>query len=998
MNKALLDFVQNPFDNGVHFKKFVEEIFCKDKEKLNQIKPISLDNSNHILSYAPIAKEISIDDKELHFYIFEVSSIKAKIGLHTELKEFAKNIYANAILACFYEKENQENFRLSLLTLDFKNQKLEHSNLKRQSFILGKGAKTRTALSYLPKLKNAKSIEDLQEAFAIETLNKEFFTKISQFFLKFIENTSLPTLQKDSPEKRSFVLRLFSRILFCKFLEKKEVIPSKVWDTSLSASYYHDVLESLFFKVLNTPKNQRDYEEIDLEIKNILEDIPYLNGGLFAPHDDDFFALAYRNALKIPNDILREFLEMLDEFHFTIDESTPLDQEVGLDPEMLGMVFENLLSVLFTDNKVDNISSLRKKTGSYYTPREIVSYMVKSSILEHLKDKTNLDETKLKTLVFDYSHDFKHGEILKIMSSLQDFKVLDPACGSGAFPIGMLQEICSILEALDPQAKAFFTLQSQEFKEQNKDKSPTYIRKLSILQNNIYGVDIQPMATEISRLRCFLSLICDEDKNHITPLPNLEFKFITANSLIPMPKNDNLLIHDAYTTIKKVMTQYFASQDKEALQKKYREAQKIIAKEYEFSPLAEYDPFNPQSVAGFFDSELMFEVKEFDCVIGNPPYKQVHKGIFNKKIYPYSEGKDMGKQNLYKVFVEFAFNSIKGEGQLSLIVQSSLMADTSAKYTRELLLTKTEIIRCIEFPKKVLKTQDKVFTSVLQGTCIISSKKNIPNIIHKFDISINNNKKSIKDLIFEKIEQISILKLFKTNFEFPLIQQGEMVVIKKIKNIQSSIQTFSEKILQGNINTKYLKEIQTTQNSPNKIVKILKGANCQRFYIDKNNIKLGLTNHSLISKAIKQNFEKHIVITQNITGTTDPHRIIATYIPDTETLVFLDTINIIYCKSSNDAKFMVGILNSKLMDWLFRKTSTNNHVNLYELEGLPIPKITESNQAIADKIIALVEKILALKESDTKADTSAQEREIDNLVYAFYNLTPEEIKIIEGEK
>lgn len=225
-----------------------------------------------------------------------------------------------------------------------------------------------------------------------------------------------------------------------------------------------------------------------------------------------------------------------------------------------------------------------------------------------------------------------------------------------------------------------------------------------------------------------------------------------------------------------------------------------------------------------------------------------------------------------------------------------------------------------------------------------------------------------------------------------------MVVIKKIKSIQSNIQTFSEKTLQGNINTKYLKEIQATQNLPNKTIKILKGANCQRFYIDKNNIKLGLASHSLVSKAIKQNLEKHIVITQNITGTTDPHRIIATYTPNAETLVFLDTINIIYCKSSNDAKFLVGILNSKLMDWLFRKTSTNNHVNLYELEGLPIPQITKSNQPIADKIIAFVEEILKAKEQNPKANTSAQESEIDKLVYALYNLTPEEISIIKDKE
>lgn len=697
-------------------------------QKIENLSPQDYKKSESpILSYTQIAlpKTLKQDnDKKICFYAFEVKSIKAKMALHTEIKKIFLNTLFDAILAVFYEDSNPAQFRLSLITFGFDPQKAKRtvSNLKRQSFVLGENTNTRSAQEHLQRLHSVKSIEDLENIFAREPISTDFFKEIIKSFTDFAGSITFPTPQDDD-HTRQFVLRMFSRILFCKFLEKKGVISPEIWDTRLSENYYHDVLKPLFFQTLNTQKDKRNYDLIDAKIQKLLQDIPYLNGGLFDPQPDDYAQVAHINTLKTPNDLFKQFFEILDRYHFTIDESTPIDQEVGLDPEMLGMVFENLLSVLFTDNKVDKLNSLRKKTGSYYTPREIVSYMVKSSILEHLKDKTNLDENKLKALVFDYFHEFKHEEILKIMSSLQDFKVLDPACGSGAFPMGMLQEICSILEVLDPHAQAFITLQSPKFKEENKDKDPTYIRKLSILQNNIHGVDIQPMATEISRLRCFLSLICDEDKEHIAPLPNLEFKFITANSLIPMPKNDNLLIHDAYSTIKEVMEKYFTSSDKKELQKKYREAQQIIANEYKFSPLAEYNPFNPQSVAGFFDGELMFEVKQFDCVIGNPPYKQERKGIFNKKTYPYSEGKDIGKQNLYKVFVEFAFNSIKTGGNLSLIVQSSLMADTSAKYTRKMLLTKTEIIQCIEFPKKHQKLKTRFSHLFYKGPVLFPPKK-----------------------------------------------------------------------------------------------------------------------------------------------------------------------------------------------------------------------------------------------------------------------------------
>ncbi len=306
---------------------------------------------------------------------------------------------------------------------------------------------------------------------SIEKLNEAFFTEIKGHFLHFCESCTLPmenptetqkradsTKETDSNIKREFVLRLISRLLFCKFLEKKGLIDPKIWDCNLSEEYYHNVCEPLFFTTLNTKAEERDYGLLPEPITILLDSIPYLNGGLFSPQDCDFFTPknpnAYINTLKIPNDCFTKLFATFDNYHFTLSESTPLSQEVGLDPELLGMVFENLLSVLFTDNK-KNAKDLRKATGSYYTPREIVSYMCNASLYECLKERTGLDEQRLEQLVFEKRNHFNAEESGQILTTLESLKILDPACGSGAFPMGMLQEMLEIQEALIEEHSAW---------------------------------------------------------------------------------------------------------------------------------------------------------------------------------------------------------------------------------------------------------------------------------------------------------------------------------------------------------------------------------------------------------------------------------------------------------------------------------------------------------------------------------------------------------------
>lgn len=248
---------------------------------------------------------------------------------------------------------------------------------------------------------------EILEALSISSLNKAFYTEIFAHFAHFVESITLPNTS-DEQTKRDFVLRLFSRILFCKFLEKKSIVDSAIWDTHLSQNYYHEVLEPLFFTTLNTPRESRNYGFLSEQIISLLHAIPYLNGGLFSPQDNDFFDLqnpnAHINSLHISNDLFSELFATLNRYHFTIDEADESAVEVALDPELLGQIFESLLSQLFTDNKLEKLdkNSLRKATGSYYTPREIVRYMVKSAILLHLQTKLKgkVDSQFLESLVF----------------------------------------------------------------------------------------------------------------------------------------------------------------------------------------------------------------------------------------------------------------------------------------------------------------------------------------------------------------------------------------------------------------------------------------------------------------------------------------------------------------------------------------------------------------------------------------------------------------------
>ncbi len=922
----------------------------------------------------------------------------------------------------------------------------------------------------------------------------------------------------DDEEVMALLIAWNNRILFLRLLESLLISFNHFEKPFLTIENFtnFNALNTLFFEVLAKKNNERSLEKED----KILGKIPYLNSSLFDKTplesngheikflDNEPLKIYSKSILKKDKDYQNEEALPLLEYLFTflhVYDFTTTPEDIKdhkdtsesrlINPSVLGLVFEKLNGY---------------KEGSFYTPSFITSYMcsesIKTIVLDKFNQKYNIECEDLKELKsylknnYNYKED-KRKEYLQVLLAL---RICDPAVGSGHFLVSALNEMVRIAYELGLIAslpldatlelendeilikisnKPFiYTRPSSEKEQSHHIQKELFELKKSIIENCLFGVDINPNSCEITKLRLWIELlkysyyIFEEGKNTnaLETLPNIDINIKCGNSLIfNFPLNSKLTIGQMLefsknlkaeikeyknsvmfykeglgekakilqniSKLKSLIINYFIEQHQ--AKRHLKESLKAFISEYgdgifdistafgmEMLKIARHKDnnykFNPAltekqpSPIGVEANKLLIKIKEcyetlenlknsktlewrfefpevlddegdflgFDCIIGNPPYMQVKKGLYSSIFYPFSEGKDIGKQNTYKIFIELGFNLTKQKGLISLITQSSIMCDCSAQFTRELLLKYCQIHYFVEFNKK-----QKLFSNVIQGVCILEFLKDRPSKEHAFKIAINNTQIQMNQIQYEQIKQDEILKFFPL-YEIPLIKSGEMEIVRKIKTDKILLRDLLEKSLQGNINTIHLKDIQDQKETNGRIYK---GANCHRYFLDTQ--YLFAKDNQITQQIFEKNYYQNIIVTQNITGTSDAYRIHANLIEvKNQEMLFLDTCNLSYCKEREHAKFLVGLLNSRLLDWLFRKTSTNNHVNLYELETLPIPQITKSNQPTADKIIALVDKILALKEKDPKANTQKLEKEIDALVYQLYNLTDEEIKIIEN--
>jgi len=696
----------------------------------------------------------------------------------------------NALIA-FHD--GGEQWRLSLLTstLELKDGKVikKDSTPRRYSYLLGIGAKTRTPYKYLVEKGRVSDIKSLQERFSVEVVNKQFYASIAELFTKLIGGergaTKYPGLLKlngtinQNTEHQEFAVRLIGRIIFSWFLKEKKstdgipIVPNELLSLEAvqsNSDYYHSILEPLFFELLNTRVERRHENHREAPFSTV----PYLNGGLFSPQYNDYYNQSSYNgagtpgSTYIPDSWFTELFNVLEKYNFTVDENTSYDVDLSIDPEMLGRIFENLLAEINPDTG----ESARKSTGSFYTPREIVDYMVDSSLLEFLESKTSITQDKLKALISwgqadDEDNPLSEAEKVKIVTALANLTILDPACGSGAFPIGILQKVVYILQQADPKAEVWLenqlkNISSPELKRDIQDKYENenydWLRKYGVIRETIFGIDIQTIATEISKLRCFLTLIIEEEVDDNKPnrgvhaLPNLDFKFVTANSLVGLPeggaKNSQpsgaLNMFDDTSHIerlKEIRNQYFGADadEKSRLRDEFKDLQLSMVRRARdsmgatsdlYNILSDWKPFGHDKTE-WFDCGWMFGLEGFDIVIGNPPYgakiANTKKESDNLKRYFKSayvsartiNGTQKGSLDTYSLFVECGFNLLRKNGNLAYIVPLSMVSSDSISGLQKVLFDNCSLIRVSSYAKRPVQ----IFNSAMTANTIIFFRK-----------------------------------------------------------------------------------------------------------------------------------------------------------------------------------------------------------------------------------------------------------------------------------
>ena len=854
--------------NREAWQQLLHDIFLNKVQFYNSTSEVKV-NSRLAKSALYIGRISLSDGESLGIYEVELADKvdieRNKRGIRDMLTKDWKDMgQAGAFMFCYRKNESVLRFSYVSETWGF-NKKGDYeklsTNTKRYTYLLGEGRGCRTAIEQFHALKDSKqSLSDVTAAFSVEALTKQFYKDLFDWYqwavdpasgVYFPNNTS--TEDDDREDIETKIIRMITRIMFVWFIKQKELVPNKIFDvdfldtilkdfdpeSKMVGNYYNAILQNLFFATLNRAiedeqgnkrrfatnvkkdiKTLYRYPEMfkigEDEVIKMFSEVPFLNGGLFecldktktidgveqaynydgfSRNDHKFADGRYRNRAVVPNilffDEERGLISILSRYNFTIEENSPEEQQVALDPELLGKVFENLLGAYNPETR----ETARNQSGSFYTPREIVNYMVDESLISYLGN------TAFVRSLFspEFSYDKTKADDYKTISDkLKAIKILDPACGSGAFPMGLLNRMIDILSHISP-------------------KENIYDLKLSIIENCIYGSDIQSIAAQITKLRFFISLICNCEKDASKPnygiptLPNLETKFVAANSLIAkkIQACHNLFENPDIEPTKQALTEirheHFAAKTanrKSTLRQKDKELReklaRLLADDNNFAPedakqLAEWNPYDQNAVAKFFDPEWMFGVSDgFDIVIGNPPYIQLQNDSGKlAKLYADCNYKTFARTgDIYCLFYERGHQLLKPNGHLCYITSNKWMRAGYGEKTRDFFAKNTNPMLLIDFAGV------KIFESATVDTNILLFAKAANE--HKTWCAVTNkqNKDSVKNLsVF--VQQSGAVCEFTNSDSWVILSPIEQSIKRKIEAVGTPLKDWDINIYRG---------------------------------------------------------------------------------------------------------------------------------------------------------------------------------------------------------
>ncbi|MRX46404.1 Eco57I restriction-modification methylase domain-containing protein [Pedobacter puniceum] len=863
INNFSIDALQSFFYNKISSFKPI-------KENLSDI--LLKNNFNQFTDLLKIGETTFNGSEDLLVFTCKAKTILSERSSKKQQFEIAKKVlkedFKDGAIFVFYDDAG--SFRFSFLRKNYGNKEQKFTTWKRYTYYI---EKDKTNKTFKNRIGNAdfSSLDAIQKAFSVEKLTEDFYKELFAWYqwtlseeigVTFPNNTE--THEDDRVKLEEQIIRLITRLLFVWFIKQKKLVPAHLFDTENlknylkdfnpnskeDGNYYNAILQNLFFATLNKEISERAFSKLvkerdiktlyryaemfsisETEVLALFNQVPFLNGGLFECLDKtekmngtnqvlDGFSKNptksangnFKHRAFIPNCIFfddkKGIIPLLERYNFTVEENAPNEIQVALDPELLGNVFENLLGAFNPETK----ETARKQSGSFYTPKEIVSYMVDESLIFYLHNSfPNLKEESIRELFTaeELPLDFANNQALceEVSLKLKEIKILDPACGSGAFPMGILNRMVEVLEKLAC----------------HKEKS-IYDLKLHLIEECIYGVDIQTIAVQISKLRFFISLIVEEHDidftNHqnnygILTLPNLETKFVAANTLIGIkrkPAQHNLFenpqIDQTKEDLLEIRKEHFYAKTanrKKTLREKDAELREKLSlllqnnNDYTAEDAIQFSKWNPydqNASSPFFDVEWMFGLKSvsanegcFDVVIGNPPYVQLQKdGGRLAKMYDklgYKTFERMG--DIYSLFYEKGNQILKNGGCLTYITSNKWMRAGYGESTRRYFAEKTNPILLIDF------AGHKIFDNATVDTNILMFQ----NAKNEGETKSCIVKKKWDDSLHNYVNDNQTINSFTSSNSWIVLSPIELGIKEKIEKIGTPLKDWDVNIYRG---------------------------------------------------------------------------------------------------------------------------------------------------------------------------------------------------------